>query len=252
MGRNTVLCNCLYNSQRIRKSSNSIFTKAKNSIVAGAKSRYSKKGKINASAIASDITKLASLFNTENKHVDTQATAVTVTNASPIVYGIGTVAQGDADNQRSGDSIKIDRIDFFLSFQTSSATNTTDIFFRWFIIRYKKTPSSSGTVAFPVSELLAPDFSGTYYSSLSFPNTDTNENFHILQQGTHKMVPTSLLTSINRHTIESSVSCSFHQYYSGSASTTITDSMVFIVVVADTSTTSSTVQISSRMWYIDN
>lgn len=249
------------NKQRTKKGENaisSIIRTSRDSIVKTVKDRYT--GKRAPLNIAKDIKTIMSLMNTENKHVDTVATAQTVHNTSSLVYGIGTVAQGSADNQRTGDSIKVDSIDLLFDFIYSSGTPATsatqDQMFNWYLVRYLKTPSSSGTVAFNISEFLNQD-GNSNYTPISLPNTDTNENFQVMSSGQVSiMLPYLPTVSSNVHkVVEVSHKCSFHQTYSGSASTTIVDNMTFLVFTAISPLNTgglSSVTVSARMWYIDN
>lgn len=244
----------MYKKSFVKKTApaKTIFAKAKDQVVRAARKRYTdKKGNINVANIAKDIASVARMVNTENKHIDVNAVAQTVNLSTSLVYGIGTVAQGAANNQRTGNSIKIDRIDLILRFSDSAVAPTTDINYRWFCVRYLKTPASSGTVAFGISEFLNADAGGNY-SAISFPNTDTNENFSVLAQGRVLLPCVTIANGVGGRVVDVSVPCGFHQDYNGSANSTITDNMVFLVFVADATTTSSTVQIQSRMWYIDN
>jgi hypothetical protein len=208
--------------------------------------------------IARDLSLLKAVVNTEEKQIFTLATAQNVLSSSSLVYGIGTVAQGSASNQRSGDSIKVTRIDLVLGFAFGTGTATTELSqtFNWYLVRYKKTPATSGTTAFGISEFLNADGNGNY-TPLSFPNPDTNENFQLMGCG-QVDVPLPTTTSANavvRKIVPFSHVCNFHQEYSGSANTTITDNMCFIVLTAinagNTGGT-STVTVQSAMWYVDN
>ncbi len=210
--------------------------------------------------IARDLSLLKMVVNAEEKQIFTLATSQTVTSAASLVYGIGTVAQGSASNQRSGDSIKITRIDLILKFNyntgTVATTSSTNQVFNWYLVRYKKTPASSGTTAFNISEFLNQD-QNSQYTPCSFPNPDTNENFQLMSNGQIELTLPTATTAPNGISRLNSIThnCNFHQEYSGSANTTITDNMCFVVVTAlnaaNTGGTSS-VDIESAMWYVDN
>jgi hypothetical protein len=201
---------------------------------------------------------LKSLINTEDKQVFTLAAGQTVTAASSLVYGIGTVAQGTSSSTREGDSIKINRIDLNMEFYYTSGT--TNLYenqtFNYYLVKYNKTPSSSGTTAFNISEFLNFD-GGSAYTPLSFPNPDTNQNFTVLASGqvdlelNYNVATGSQVAKM----VSLSVPVSYHQFYSGSANTTITDNMTYVVVTAMNpinTAGSSGVAINSAMWYIDN
>ena len=201
--------------------------------------------------MARDITALSRMMNTENKHHDTIAAPQTVNNTTSLVYGIGTLTQGITNTERIGDSVKFDRIDLSLRFFQYSTTTPVDSNYRYFVIRYLKTPATSGTTAFAISEFLNIDSAGDY-SSMSLPDTDTNENFQILSQGDVHITGCPSTYGYATDLVSLSIPVNFHQYYSGAANTTITDNMCFVVLVSDSSPTVSQVSISARMWYVDN
>ena len=220
------------------------------------KKRYT--GKQAVSNIAKDLSLLKTMINAEDKQIYTLAANQTVTNASPLVYGIGTVAQGSASNQRTGDSIRINRIDLEMAFVYNAGTATTALnqTFNWYLVRYLKTPSVSGTTAFGIGEFLNQDASGTY-TPLSFPNPDTNQNFQVMGSGQVSLTLPAVSASIGTvHKIVSvSHPCSFHQEYSGSANTTITDNMCYLVFTAYNPVNTggaSVVGVQSAMWFLDN
>jgi hypothetical protein len=210
--------------------------------------------------IAQDVSTLMSVINTEDKQIDTVATTQVVTSTSSLVYAIGTVAQGTSGLTRVGDSILINRIDLNLQFLFSTGTPATTAsqnqIFRWFLVRYLKTPATNGVTAFLISEFLNVD-SGSNYTPMSLPNTDTNENFQIMESGTVNLTVPSSTTAASAVTqmVTTSHTCHFHQTYNGSATNSITDNMVFMVFVALNGANaggSSNVLVSSRMWFVDN
>jgi hypothetical protein len=250
-------------SKSLRKSAGSraIISMAKrgtNQVVAAVKSRYT--GKAAPKNIASDIKTIMSLMNTEDKQVYTLAATQTVSSTTSLVYGIGTIAQGSASNQRTGDSVKINRIQLNLKFTYSSGFPATAVVesqvYNYYLIRYLKTPSSSGTTAFAISEFLNSDANGNYTPS-SFPNPDTNQNFSVIAAG-QQIVELPFLPTVAATTsrlVSLDIPVSFHQDYSGSANTTITDNMLFMVFTALNPLNASGntgVEVNCGIWYIDN
>lgn len=210
--------------------------------------------------IAKDLSLLKMVVNTEAKQVYTLAAAVqNVNSTTSLVYGIGTMAQGTSGSTRVGDSIKVFRIDLNLNFYYSSGTVCTNNnqVFNWYLVRYLKTPSSSGTTAFAIADFLNVDGDGQITPS-SFPNPDLNENFQIMSDGQVELqlpVIVSGTSSTSQRVISVSHECSFHQTYSGSANTTITDNMCFVVVTASRPINtggSSGVAVQSCTWFLDN
>lgn len=210
--------------------------------------------------IAKDLSLLKMVVNTEAKQVYTTAAAIqNVTSTTSLVYGIGTMAQGTSGSTRVGDSIKIFRIDLNIAFYYSSGTaciNNNQVF-NWYLVRYLKTPSASGTSAFAIADFLNTD-GNSQISPLSFPNSDLNEDFQIMGSGQVELqLPNwvAATDSTSQRVVPFSHECSFHQTYSGSANTTITDNMCFVVVTAARPANtggSSGVAIQSCMWFLDN
>lgn len=222
------------------------------------KRRYTGKGAVRN--IAQDLSALKMLVNTEDKQIFTLAANQTVSQVSSLVYGIGTMAQGTASNQRVGDSVRINRIDLNMVFSWNSGTVATTAAlnqtFYWYLVRYKKTPPTSGTVAFNISEFLNADNNGNY-TPLSFPNPDTIENFQLMANGEVVLTLPTATTAIStvHKVISVTHSCSFHQEYNGAANTTITDNMCWLIFTAYNPVNAggaSVVSVQSAMWYVDN
>jgi len=237
---------------------NRIIRFSRDQVVKTVKDRYT--GKKAGANIARDMKTILSLVNTEQKQVYTLAVTQTVTNIAPLVYGIGTMAQGTASNQRTGDSVKITRIDLAIAFSFSTGTAATSFIqtqtFNWYLVRYLKTPSSGGTASFAITEFLNID-GNSRSTPLSFPNPDTNENFQLMGSGQVDIdlqyVPATDCAKSKVVTI--SHDCSFHQSYNGAGSSTITDNMVYLVFTAYSGANTggaSGVTVNAAMWYIDN
>jgi len=233
-----------------------IVRKSTDQVIGSIKERYT--GKSAALNIARDFKLLKSMMNTELKQVYTLPSAQSVNNSTSLVYGIGTMAQGTASNQRSGDSVKISRIDLTMRFRYGNGTvpSISNQTFNWYLLRYLKTPSAAGTTAFNINEFLITD-GDALYTPLSFPNTDTNQNFQIMSSGTLR-IDLDLIPAANcskAQTVVVSHDCSFHQDYAGSASTTITNNMCFMVFTALSAANTggqSDVMVNAVMWYVDN
>jgi hypothetical protein len=207
--------------------------------------------------VARDVRTLARALNTESKHLDGTFSASVTTAASLVQLFGSNVAQGSTDLTRTGDSIKVIGIDFTL--QCIYGTGTTNLYsgqtFRCLLVRYKKTPRTSGQTPFNIAELV--DAFGANYTYQSLPNTDTNQNFDILWQEDID-VQNELASSTNNLRIVNKtirLTSSFHQVYSGSAGSTITDNCLFFVALAavpNNTGGTSTVEVNYRQWYVDN
>jgi hypothetical protein len=228
-----------------------------NDIVTQVSNRYSSRGGM--IKLASDVSRLMSTINTEDKSIVLAPTAVVCSNTSSVVTPLPTIAQGITSSTRTGDSVLCNRIDAELFFQysgTAASALYAHQHFRWWIVRYKKTPASSGATAFPISEFLQTDANGNY-TPLSQFNTDTNENFQVMVNGEVDLTLPTLATvqlTVDK-TITIRHSCHFHQEYNGAAATNICDNMCFMIVVcSNPANVGGTCQItpSFRLWYIDN
>jgi hypothetical protein len=230
---------------------------SRDQIISGVKQRYmGPGGMLN---VASDITKIVKLLNTENKHLDTWQ-SYTALPTSPIVVNLGNVAEGSDSNQRTGRSIKVNKIDIIWNFTFSSGTpatsSTTNQYFNYYVVCYLKTPSTSGGSGFGIGELFDQDGSSND-SVLSLINDDTDENFQVMEAGQVEITLPYLGTvaTYKSKVVTTTHRCNFHQTFNGSSASTICDNTIFVVVTALNPLNSggvSSVQINSRIWFIDN
>jgi hypothetical protein len=227
-------------------------------ITNGIANRYATRGGM--MKLASDVSRLMSVINTEDKHADSISAANSIASTTGgLIVPLPTLAQGTAVSNRNGDSVKVNKIDIDLEFLyggTAATATYVNQTFRMWIVRYKKTPASSGTVPFAISEFLNLD-SSSAYTPMSLMNSDTNENFQVMYTTDITLtIPTlasaQIVTTKNltiRH------ECSFHQEYNGSNATNICDNMSFLVFVAMNPANPgaiSAVASSIRLWFIDN
>lgn len=240
------------------QAANTIYRFSKDQIYKPLAARYS--GPQGMAKMARDVALLKGVINTEDKNATLLNGYTTVNQTTPLILECPTVAQGVTNSTRIGDSVKINRIDLLLQFAFTSGTQTstsyTDQVYKWWVLRYLKTPSSSGTTAFNISDFLDVDFY-SHYTPASFPNTNTNEDFQIMMQGefTARLFPTSACQTECYKVETYSHVCSFHQTYNGANADDIVDNMCFFVCVAlNPSNTGgvSTVAPQLRFWYIDN
>ncbi len=235
-----------------------VYRFSKDQIVRSVKKRYLGRGGV--ANVAKDVGFLMSAINTEDKHVDLVQGFATVDVGTQQIIAIGTMGQGTTVSTRVGDSVLINRIDLQLQFSYStgapSTTNRSNQVFRYWLLRYLKTPSTNGTVAFAIGDFINQD-SNTQYTTQSLPNADLNEDFQIMDTGEVMIqlpyAPT--VTSTESVPLLIRKECHFHQTYSGAANTTITDNMVWLVVVAMNATNTggaSGFYLSQRTWFLDN
>lgn len=228
---------------------------SKDQIISSVKSRYT--GKSAPGNIARDISTIMSLLNTEEKTIDTLTTAVNLNSTAPLVQAIGTCAQGTTGSTRTGDSIKVCKMDVILNFNFASGTAATTAqqnqVFNWYLVRYLKSTSAT---PFPVNDFLNVDPNGNT-TPLSLINNDLNQNFQVMASGQRvvQLQFASTATSANFSVVELSHPCAFHQTYTGSAANTIADGMCFLVFTALSPANAggvSQVTSSVRTWFVDN
>lgn len=242
--------------QTKKRAERSIFGRARDQLVAAARNRYT--GKSAVKNIASDVAMLKTILNTENKHIDTLSTPITLGVGGSVSW-VASPAEGDDSNNRNGRSIKVDRIDLVLyaTWNPGTAPSLDDQWIRWFVVRYLKTPSTAGSTPFSLAEFLQADPNGNR-TVFALSNTDTAENFQIMDQGLFK-IPVYYATSATGQTssqiIESSIPCSFHQTFNGTAATNVCDNSVFFVAVCLNSFATGgqcNILPQFRLWYVDN
>jgi hypothetical protein len=228
-----------------------IYNNAKDQLRTKAKNRYGKKNGI--TNLASDVSMLMRAINTENKHVDTLYTVSTCTAAAPFILLITPPAEGSDSNNRTGRSIKVDRIDFVANFTwnggTGASTTITTQVFKYFILQYLKTQNSTAPA---LNDFLNLD-ANTQTSVLSLPNTDLSD-FKVLHSGEVNVICPASNTQ-SSVVVDLSIPCQFHQTFAGTTAASISDNCCFLACVAMvTSGTggASAITPQLRMWYIDN
>jgi hypothetical protein len=230
-------------------------------IAASARQRYTGPGGL--INVGKDIAKLTRMLNVENKHLEGfLSLAVVDTSTTSCIAPMITVAEGSDGNQRTGRSIKINKIDlnlhaFVNTGAIATATETCQIF-NYYLVRYKKTPSVSGAAAFPIIDFINQDSAG-HYTPMSMFNPDLAENFQVLEAGQITLdfpFPSAGTNTYNvDRMVQTSHECSFHQTFSSSSAASIIDNMLHLVVVALNPLNTggaSQVDVSYRLWFVDN
>lgn len=233
---------------------------AGNSVVAAGKKRYfSKNGKQNVTNLAKDVMMLQKLLNTEMKYVNTK-TGNNITNTAGFVDVLTSAAEGSDSTQRTGRSIKIQRVDVNLEFIYSSGTAATsaeqDCRFSWFVIQYLATPSTSGATAFNIADFLDTDMSGNY-TSMSMGDPDTARDFRILANGIVdtqiQSVPAASYAA--RGYASACIDTNFHQSFNSTTAASIVDNNICIVLTAQRAVNTGGAcqyNMNARMWFTDN
>lgn len=204
------------------------------------------------------IRKIEGALNTEHNFLDQIASPQSVTSASSYVVAITPPAQGDNVGTRTGDSIKIDRLDIKMIFSYSagsSVINTSQIF-NWYIFRWNKTPTTSGSTPPAIGDLFLVDPSGNF-TPQSLTNPYNNQNFQYITGGqTVVNLPIGGASSGAQNIpVEVSHDLVCKQKFSSTTAASITDNLLFMVLLAQypiNTSGASTVAYSIRQWYIDN
>jgi hypothetical protein len=216
----------------------------------------------NMSGLAREIGRIRKNLNTEQKFLDQISGATSVASDVNLVVAITPPAQGDTSSTRDGNSLKVIRCDIRMLFafgvNVSDTTQQADQTFQWYLFRWKKTPTSSGSTPPAIADIFNLDSTGTDFSTQSMLNVNTNQNYQLMANGTCKVEPkitgNSGITTA-RESVEIVHNCEFHQYFSSTTAASITDNLMFMVFLGSNQGNSSAVSnmsLSFRTWYVDN
>jgi hypothetical protein len=215
-------------------------------------------GKAAASNIASDLRLLNSyLKDVEKKHQEVYQTAQACTSTSAIVYWVGAPSVGSSSSNRVGNSIRSIRYDMIFDFAYGTGTTNSiqNQVFNYYLVRWLKTPSTSGSIGFNLSDFIEVD-QNSNYTPLSMPNPDTQEDFQVMVAGTVDVLTQWATAPNNVRSIVVPITheCGFTQNFSGTGATSIVDNSVFLVFTALNGINTgggSTVSFTVRQWYTD-
>lgn len=183
----------------------------------------------------SQIWKLKGLVNVEKKKLDTISTGSAISNSGTIVH-LSAIAQGDGDNNRSGNSVYARSLNLkgTLSMH-GSASNT---FVRMSLVM--DTQQIADT---------SPSFTDIYENSdiNSHLNNTTVGRFKVLCSRTYNLsvTNTNKILYINK-------AMRHHIRYNGSASTDQQKGALYLVFVSNEATNTPNVNYEARLTYIDN
>lgn len=227
-----------------------IFSKATNYLASTVAARYS--GPSMGKNIARDMRSLKALLNTENKNIDFPTGPLTVTLAAPTTFIIPGSAEGSDNLNRTGRSVKLDRLDCILKATWNGGTTTvlSSQVFRWFVVKYKKTLNNTPFTAIDFLDL----DSGGNISSLSLPNDDRASDYQILYQDQIDLQQYFNNSQVSK-VVEFTVPLNFHQTYNGTTAASIDENFIEIVGVGmqtNAAGGASTMEFSFRTWFVDN
>lgn len=197
--------------------------------MAKAKQRYS--GKKGVANIARDINMLRGLINTEEKQLVSGWVAQTVQSTAASINVLAAPAEGSDSNQRTGRSIKYNRITMFLNFTWNAGTsgNLATQTFRWFILRWNNSPSTGVTTP-SITDFLVQD-PNAQFTPLSLPNPDTATDFAVIGTGLVTLTQPAQNQVVDRF-VEFDAPLGFHQTFNTTAASGACTNMLSICVVS--------------------
>ncbi len=184
-----------------------------------------------------DVKMLKRMINTEIHFTDAVASAQTMSSTPSLVL-LNGISVGDTSNTRTGQSIKLDRLD--LRFGISPNSTSILNFCRVLVVADKQTNAAAMTAA----DLLV---SSTPFSPYSF---GSQNRFICLFDETYAInYPNLNLTK------SVTLPTQFHvTYNSGNAGTVadIVTNSIYLMYLSDVATNQPTISYYSRLWFIDN
>ncbi len=215
-------------------------------------------------SLAKEVGRIRKNLNVERKFLDQLSSAQTVGAGSSVVLAITPPAGGSSESTREGNSIKVIRFDIKMQFgfgpQADGLAVSCNQTFNWYLIRWKKTPTSSGSTPPAISDIFNQDVNSNY-TTLSLLNATTNQNYQFMASGTSVLelpnynADTGTGQTIIIKMVDVVHDCDFHQLFSGTTAASITDNLVFMVFLAtNTANTGGISQVipAIRTWYVDN
>jgi len=184
----------------------------------------------------SGVKYLKSLVNVE-KHALNVTASLTPDGATGTMTLLSGIAQGDNDNQRQGNSVKLHQINVNLDFLTDpDAIGTT---LRVILFRYNQSQSTSPTA---VTVLTSNNFLANY-------NHDNVRLFSVLYDRTHTVSPDHPERFIRIFRKLGS-----HETFDGTsaAATDIQTGSIWLLMISDEATETPTVYVNSQLLFIDN
>ncbi len=122
--------------------------------------------------------KALALINPEYKNIDANTTSSAV-STTPVITQISNVAQGDSRITRTGDSIKVSRID--VRYQAAMSSSATSSAFRIMLVLDTQTNGAIYSSGNLIQDTTATD------AILSFNNLDNRARFRVLYDKQHYM-----------------------------------------------------------------
>lgn len=186
-----------------------------------------------ALALAYSVKKLV---NVEYKKFDTNISAAIST--AGVTYNLVNMAQGDTDNLRNGNSIKLTSLQYKLLLRQNTSAISTSL--RIVIVKDNQQVADT-----------APGFNAVFESTdptISFLNNETVGRFSIVHDRTHLLSNGDNFIRMEKwfKTLNS------HVRYNGSAATDLQKGCYYLMLISDESTNTPSVKINVRATYVDN
>lgn len=178
---------------------------------------------------------LKSIVNVERKFFDVAQTNQAI-GTTAVIYPLTQIAQGDAYNNREGNSVKAKSL--FYRQTTVLNTSAEQTFVRVVIFKDMEQNGTSPTAA----QLL--ESSGNYISPLNHVN---GTRFKILRDHIVNVTKT-----LNAKQYETYIRLSNHIKFSDSASTDTKEGNIYLLLLSDQATNTPTIDFNSRLRYVDN
>lgn len=228
-----------------------------------AKKRYMTKRGPNIKNIASDVAMLKHLVNIEKKRFDftlssaasfAQSNTVGVSGQYAISLSPNTIAEGVAQGQRIGQSIKL--VSGFLSMQIQQQANAiNDLKIKWLIV-CRPDNSSLPSNATSIAQFFEPNpFSGVndYYSSR---DPEYFNAFKIIRQGTINLKQDNITTGTSIVQKRIPLKLDLHQKYNTDTVTPTVKNNVMLFIQCSGGDvalgTGATIVYNMRWYYTDN
>lgn len=190
-------------------------------------------------------SKVASLVNVETKYIDSTQAITAGPSYNGSMVGFNVPAQGDAYNQRNGDSIKLQSINSNFVFQWTAGGNPSYSTIRFMVLWDKENTLSA------ISDVLDSTLLGTTMAPYSRFNDHKRSEFNVLMDRTIQMQGTSHPEQLVR--FNKSFAKSHKHMVFTPGTTTIEKGALKILMISNQPTTGSTNNSYSwRMKYVDN
>lgn len=189
--------------------------------------------------IASTVAGIASLVNSEQHYFDTTINTSNITNTGSLQAQLTAVAQGDSQNNRSGNWILCKDFQMRLNVQVPTA-QTSPVQVGWALVMDKK-PSIALTT--PWTDVFAAADANALINRLE------SERFVIIKRGTLSFTPGG--NSMKQIKVYADLKM-IHMKYDGTSGTNRDSNSIFLIMISNVASNQPTVNGFSRLNFHDN